>query len=205
MDIEKFKKESKETYVYVTGDFRGLVVYRKNNTLPFETNTIFRKYSGYILVPFCFADFTSFNERQQKAICEAEIVRSGLCIEVESCDPNVFYYTEDEIELRKTISSLRSFATSEHYNIVDLGKTIDRAIELIEANNQFAVAFLDLLEQIVQDENKSQGFIQDVIKITAKLKDVFEDKDRPNWNRLKKFCIDQYNFDIETNDHIEKD
>lgn len=86
MDIEKFKNESKVTYVLVSGDIHGITVKRDSR---YDTHRL--NYSGYVAVPFSYEDFKSFGEKQQRAICEAELLRSGLCIQVKGCNPEVFY------------------------------------------------------------------------------------------------------------------
>ena len=91
MDIEKFKNESKVTYVRVSGDIHGVTVMKAYAQRDFKYDDHRLNYSGYVAVPFSYEDFKSFGEKQQKAICEAELLRSGLCIQVKECNPEVFY------------------------------------------------------------------------------------------------------------------
>lgn len=88
MDIEKFKKESEVTYVYVKGKPMGLY-YDKGNKLQY--------FQGYIQVPFRHKDFTAFDEKQQRAICEADLNKAGIPIHVISCDPFCFYEDQDQV------------------------------------------------------------------------------------------------------------
>lgn len=91
MDIEKFKKESKVTYVHVSGERHGVFVITSYAMRDVKRSENLLRYNGYIVVPFNYYDFVSFSEEQQRAICEAELIKSGLCIQVNRCNPEVFY------------------------------------------------------------------------------------------------------------------
>ena len=95
MDIEKFKKESKETYVYVSGERHGVFVINSYAQHDVKRSDNLLRYNGFIVVPFSYNDFISFNKKQQNAICEAEFIKSGLCIQVKDCNPDVFYKLND--------------------------------------------------------------------------------------------------------------
>ena len=96
MDIEKFKKESKVTYVHVRGDIHGFPVVRTYAQKDFHYKDNRLIYNGFIAVPFCQDEFNSFNKSQQKAICEAEFAKAGICVMVDSCDAELFYSSEKE-------------------------------------------------------------------------------------------------------------
>ena len=55
-------------------------------------------YNGFITVPFSYDEFKSFNKLQQKAICEAEFVKAGICVmvDIDRCDADMFYSSKDE-------------------------------------------------------------------------------------------------------------
>ena len=87
MDIEKFKKESKVTYVYVKGDLRGVAIPKPLDEYDHDS----RKFETYMEVPFTFDEFTSFSKDQQIAICEAELIKLGKCVKLTICNPERFY------------------------------------------------------------------------------------------------------------------
>ena len=85
MTAAQFKKDSKVTYVLVKGDPRGIVV---------PASTSVRRYSGYIEVPYSYEEFMAFNDNQRKAICQAELSKSGWCLLIEECNPDSFFEEE---------------------------------------------------------------------------------------------------------------
>ena len=93
MTAAQFKKDSKVTYVLVKGDPCGIVVpYRGSAFHPYMGIRL--KYSGYIEVPYSYEDFIAFNENQRKAICQAELSKSGWCLLIEECNPDSFFEEE---------------------------------------------------------------------------------------------------------------
>lgn len=91
MTAAQFKKDSKVTYVFVKGEPWGLVVPdRGSASYPYRR----LKYSGYIEVPYSYEDFIAFNENQRKAICQAELSKSGWCLHIEECNPDSFFEEE---------------------------------------------------------------------------------------------------------------
>ena len=98
MNIEDFKKESKVTYVRVKGECRGVFHPSSYNGHSFEYKTNKLVFSGYVEVPFSYADFVSFNKYQQKAICEASLTKAGLAIQVSNCDAETFFMNNDQAE-----------------------------------------------------------------------------------------------------------
>ena len=91
MTAAQFKKDSKVTYVWVKGDLRGIVV----PTLGSASYSYKQlKYSGYIEVPYSYEEFIAFNENQRKAICQAELSKSGWCLLIEECNPDSFFEEE---------------------------------------------------------------------------------------------------------------
>ena len=87
MDIEKFKKESEVTYVYVKGDLRGVAIPKPLEEYDHDS----RKFETYMEVPFTFDEFMSFSKDQQIAICEAELIKIGKCVKLTICNPDRFY------------------------------------------------------------------------------------------------------------------
>lgn len=80
-----FKQESPISYVYV--DCQVVVTVPKDGI---KTNS--NKFQGYIEVPYSYIEFTKFSEKQQKAICEAELCKNGICTHLLSyVDPNKFF------------------------------------------------------------------------------------------------------------------
>ena len=96
MDIENFKKVSKVTYVHVHGDIHGFPVVKTYARQEFHYKENRLMYNGFITVPFSYEEFKSFNKLQQKAICEAEFVKAGICVKVDRCDADMFYSSKDE-------------------------------------------------------------------------------------------------------------
>ena len=93
MTAAQFKKDSKVTYVLVKGAPCGIVVPDRGSAFhPYRPSRL--KYSGYIEVPYSYEDFIAFNENQRKAICQAELSKSGWCILIEECNPDSFFEEE---------------------------------------------------------------------------------------------------------------
>lgn len=93
MTAAQFKKDSKVTYVLVKGDPCGIVVPpRTCASYPYDPRRL--KYSGYIEVPYSYEEFIAFNENQRKAICQAELSKSGWCLLIEECNPDSFFEEE---------------------------------------------------------------------------------------------------------------
>ena len=94
MTAAQFKKDSKVTYVLVKGDPYGIVVPDLGRAFYPNYWRIRLKYSGYIEVPYSYEDFIAFNENQRKAICQAELSKSGWCLHIEECNPDSFFEEE---------------------------------------------------------------------------------------------------------------
>ena len=94
MTAAQFKKDSKVTYVLVEGDPCGIVVPASASGLNFNYRTNRLKYSGYIEVPYSYEEFIAFNDNQRKAICQAELSKSGWCLRIEECNPDSFFEEE---------------------------------------------------------------------------------------------------------------
>ena len=94
MTAAQFKKDSKVTYVLVKGEPRGIVVPASESVNHSKYYTTWLKYSGYIEVPYSYEEFIAFNDNQRKAICQAELSKSGWCLRVNECNPDAFF--EDE-------------------------------------------------------------------------------------------------------------
>lgn len=94
MTAAQFKKDSKVTYVLVKGDPYGIVVPHSGSAFHSAFMTSRLKYSGYIEVPYSYEDFIAFNENQRKAICQAELSKSGWCLHIEECNPDSFFEEE---------------------------------------------------------------------------------------------------------------
>ena len=80
-------------YVYVEGEACGLVVPKSNSTSK-DYRSDLLKYNGYIEVPYSYDAFNSFSLQQQLAICQATMIKSGLCFKLDKCDLNAFYEKE---------------------------------------------------------------------------------------------------------------
>lgn len=92
MDTNEFKKTSKHTYVYVEGQACGLVVPKsKSSGIEREYNSQMLNYCGYIEVPYSYDVFNTFSPKQQLAICQATMVKSGLCYKLNLCEINAFF------------------------------------------------------------------------------------------------------------------
>ena len=94
MTAAQFKKDSKVTYVLVKGDPYGIVVPASGSAFHSAFKTSRLKYSGYIEVPYSYEEFIAFNENQRKAICQAELSKSGWCLHIEECNPDSFFEEE---------------------------------------------------------------------------------------------------------------
>ncbi len=91
MDIEKFKKESTVTYVHVKGDYHGIAIMKAYAQRDFKYDDHRLIFEGFIIVPFGYADFCSCSKKQQLAICQAELIKSGVNIHLTEIDANSFY------------------------------------------------------------------------------------------------------------------
>lgn len=111
MNIEKFKKESPVSFVLITGKLFGITIMHEERKL--DENRA--RYAGYVEVPYAYNDFVQFTKEQQKAICSAILGKSGWCVRIESCDPDAFFVTQEERELKIT-----------EQNIDSLKKALDR-------------------------------------------------------------------------------
>ena len=94
MTAAQFKKDSKVTYVLVKGDPCGIVVPASGSAFHSTYSSRRLKYSGYIEVPYSYEEFIAFNDNQRKAICQAELSKSGWCLLVEECNPDSFFEEE---------------------------------------------------------------------------------------------------------------
>ena len=94
MTAAQFKKDSKVTYVLVKGDPCGIVVPASGSAFHSTYSSRRLKYSGYIEVPYSYEEFIAFNENQRKAICQAELSKSGWCLHIEECNPDSFFEEE---------------------------------------------------------------------------------------------------------------
>ncbi len=94
MTAAQFKKDSKVTYVLVKGDPYGIVVPDLGRAFYPNYWHSRLKYSGYIEVPYSYEDFIAFNENQRKAICQAELSKSGWCLLINECNPDSFFEEE---------------------------------------------------------------------------------------------------------------
>jgi hypothetical protein len=80
-----FKQKSPITYVHVQC---YVIVSASKDGLKTNSN----KYEGYIEVPYSYDLFTKFSEKQQIAICEAVLCKSGICTKLfGTVDPNKFF------------------------------------------------------------------------------------------------------------------
>ena len=93
MTAAQFKKDSKVTYVLVKGDPCGFVVPARDGA-QYSYDPRRLKYSGYIEVPYSYEEFIAFNDNQRKAICQAELSKSGWCLHIEECNPDSFFEEE---------------------------------------------------------------------------------------------------------------
>ena len=94
MTAAQFKKDSKVTYVLVKGDPYGIVVPSSGSAFHSAFKPGRLKYSGYIEVPYSYEEFIAFNDNQRKAICQAELSKSGWCLHIEECNPDSFFEEE---------------------------------------------------------------------------------------------------------------
>lgn len=88
MDIQNFKEAVNRTYVRVSVKGRiSTHQYLKSSEAEYCV------YKGYIEVPYSYKDFIEFSEEQQKAICQAELCKTGWHYEFInfSIDVNAFY------------------------------------------------------------------------------------------------------------------
>lgn len=81
-------------FVYVEGEPCGLVIPRGKSMYDKDYRTDLLRYEGYIEVPYSYDAFNSFSLQQQLAICQATMIKSGLCFKLDKCDLNAFYEKE---------------------------------------------------------------------------------------------------------------
>lgn len=79
-----FKQKSPISYVYV-----DCYVIGASPKEGIQSNCNFK---GYIEVPYSYNEFIKFSEKQQIAICEAVLCKSGICTKLlRTVDPNRFF------------------------------------------------------------------------------------------------------------------
>ena len=178
MNINDFKKQSKMTYVYIEG------------ALPDD-----KDFKSYVAVPFHYDDFKSFSESQQKAICQAEILKGGIYIEPKIfLKIDEFYLTDDEVKFREILNDFERCLEKPVWSFdgEKYEQTKNQLIELMESNNKIAIDFLDYFEKAVKVQKNWDLFSnKDIID---KIKEIL--KNQPHWQKLKKIYNEQYNIDI---------
>ena len=189
MNIEKFKKESKVTYVQVTGKPIGVIVPR--NRQDFSHDDFL--YRGFIEVPFPHDDFVELSDEQQRAICEATLCKLGHPIKVSECNPELFYSSVRESKFDKKIKAVQDLLEQNpdettKRRLVDLVKEICSSND--EANREYIDRMLTLsrcfinqseftditidyiqpkLAKIVQHEDLKDSY-NDIVEIIKQLK-----------------------------------
>ena len=88
MVMEELLKNGKTTYVSVKGVPMFKVIPR-NSSMDIVTKHL--PYEGYIEVPYEYNVMDSLNMEQRKAICQAQLSKSGFCVDIEECDIERFY------------------------------------------------------------------------------------------------------------------
>lgn len=88
MNKEKFLKNLQTTYVYVKGKPMYKVIPSAKSMDIMKTHL---PYEGYIEVPYEYDQMKTLNFEQIKAICQAELSKSGFCVEIEECDIDKFF------------------------------------------------------------------------------------------------------------------
>lgn len=195
MDIEKFKKESKVTYVYVTGVPMGLYYNKeKEKCLKFE---------GFIQVPFSFEEFAVFDEDQQTAICEANLNKAGIPTHITICDPLRFYKEqkqESKKDIEKELEDIKSFTHNNSRNInIDL--KIESVISVIDSS------FIEYGLQLSKCFVGSHGYDEFAIRQLRKIKDVYI-KDQSLFDKYKEESVKlarEFNWDLDKDDGINDD
>ena len=88
MFMEELLKIRKTTYVYVKGKPMYKVIPSAKSMDVMKTHL---PYEGYIEVPYEYNEMKSLNTEQRKAICQAQLSKSGFCVDIEECDIEKFY------------------------------------------------------------------------------------------------------------------
>ena len=122
--LKSFKKESRVTYVEIhkqTGNF-------------------------FIEVPYSYECFKRLGFRQQRAICEAELLKLNISPNYLYTDMDSFYLTKDEkqlVLLEKQLEELESIFQNK--TLVEKGKHWEKAIERIDSKAINSSSFLKRL------------------------------------------------------------
>ena len=88
MNTEEFRLKAQCTYVCVKADLCGVVI-PYQETYRYMASRL--NYEGYIEIPYDNETFSKFTETQKIAICQATMVKFGLCYNIIEIDCDSFY------------------------------------------------------------------------------------------------------------------
>ena len=88
MNKEDFLKSPMTTYVYVKGKPMCKVIPSGKSMDLMKTHL---PYDGFIEVSYEYELMKSLNMEQRRAICQAQLSKSGFCVDIEECDIEKFY------------------------------------------------------------------------------------------------------------------
>lgn len=90
MNTEEFRLKAQCTYVWVKAELCGVVIPRsKTSENSYMSNRL--NYEGYVEIPYDNETFSKFTETQKFAICQATMVKFGLCYSIIEIDCDSFY------------------------------------------------------------------------------------------------------------------
>jgi len=132
MNIEKFKKESKVTYVHIVGRPTGVIVPR--NKQDFSHDDFL--YNGFIEVPFSYDNFMSLSDEQQRAICEATLCKLGHPVKVSGCNVELFYSSVKESKFDKKIKEIQDLLKEEKPDETTKRRVAELVEEICSSNDE---------------------------------------------------------------------
>ena len=200
MDIEKFKNESKVTYVHVKGKPTGVIVPR--NKQDYSHDDFF--YEGFIEVPFNYADFVALSDEQQCAICEVTLCKLGHPIRVSSCCPDLFYNSVKESKYDKKIKSVQELLEQKpdettKRRLVDIVKEICSSNK--DADRAYANRIICLSRSFINKKEFTDITIDYIQPILALM--VNNDNFSESRNDIVDIIKQLFNFDVEKGEVID--
>ncbi len=204
MDIEKFKKESKVTYVYVIGKVIGFPIMKSIS----DNDKYF--YRGYIEIPYSYADFSSFSKEQQKAVCESVFCKSGFLISVSSCNKDMFYVKTKDAEYELTISNIKELLSKEPN--IDNKNKLKSLIEEIRKNKDddkdYVKRIIKLANCFVGNTEFTDIQSDHILYVVRDAIDICDDKGSSfngMRNELNEITKSLFHYDIESKEIISED
>ena len=161
-------------------------------------------FQGFIQVPFRHEDFTAFDEDQQKAICQANLNKAGLPINVDSCDPFCFYKEQNQVnnskkDIVEEIEGIKSFIECHGRNL-DIDNRIRAVVNRI---NTDYIEHSFLLSKCFVGSHDYDEF---AVRQLRKIKDVYS-KSQPLFDKYNEDSVKlarEFNWDLNKDEVIDE-